>query len=78
MSIYPGPVNRLPSLLPAAVDASIVGPEERHKADMKELMFMGNEVKNSWGTFATPNGSSRRIPKWMAGFARMATGGQSF
>jgi NitT/TauT family transport system substrate-binding protein len=54
--IDPGPVNRLPSLLSGAVDAAIVSPEERYAAldqGMKDLLFIGKEVKNSWGTFAT-------------------------
>jgi NitT/TauT family transport system substrate-binding protein len=54
--IDPGPVNRVPSLLSGAVDAAIVSPEERYATldqGMKDLMFIGKEVKNSWGTFAT-------------------------
>jgi len=50
--IDPGPVNRLPSLLSGAVDAAIVSPEERYAAldqGMKDLVFLGKEVKNSWG-----------------------------
>ena len=76
--IDPGPVNRLPSLLSGAVDAAIVSPEERYKAleqGMKELMFMGNEVKNSWGTFATTEKFIKEQPKLMAGFTRAALKG---
>jgi NitT/TauT family transport system substrate-binding protein len=76
--IDPGPVNRLPALLSGAVDASIVSPEERYKAldqGMKDLMFMGNEVKNSWGTFATSERFIKENPKLMAGFARAALKG---
>jgi ABC-type nitrate/sulfonate/bicarbonate transport system substrate-binding protein len=76
--IDPGPVNRLPSLLSGAVDASIVSPEERYKAldqGMKDLMFMGTEVKNSWGTFATTERFIKEQPKLMAGFARAALKG---
>ena len=54
--IDPVPVNRLSSLLSGAVDAAIVSPEERYAAldqGMKDLLFIGKEVKNSWGTFAT-------------------------
>ena len=54
--IDPGAVNRLSALLSGAVDAAIVSPEERYAAldqGMKDLMFFGKEVKNSWGTFAT-------------------------
>jgi ABC-type nitrate/sulfonate/bicarbonate transport system substrate-binding protein len=68
-----GPVNRLPSLLSGAVDAAIVSPEERYAAldqGMRDLMFIGKEVKNSWGTFATSDRFIKEQPKLMAGFAR--------
>ena len=71
--IDPGPVNRLPSLLSGAVDAAIVSPEERYAAldqGMKDLMFIGKEVKNSWGTFATSDRFIKEQPKVMGGFAR--------
>ena len=71
--IDPGPVNRLPSLLSGAVDAAIVSPEERYLAldqGMKDLMFIGKEVKNSWGTFATSERFIKEQPKLMAGFSR--------
>jgi ABC-type nitrate/sulfonate/bicarbonate transport system substrate-binding protein len=69
----PGPVNRVPSLLSGAVEAAIVSPEERYAVldqGMKELMFMGKEVKNSWGTFATSDRFIKEQPKLMAAFAR--------
>jgi ABC-type nitrate/sulfonate/bicarbonate transport system substrate-binding protein len=71
--VDPGPVNRLPALLSGAVDAAILSPEERYAAldqGMKELMFMGKEVKNSWGTFATSDRFIKEQPKLMTGFAR--------
>jgi NitT/TauT family transport system substrate-binding protein len=71
--IDPGPVNRVPSLLSGAVDAAIVSPEERYATldqGMKDLMFIGKEVKNSWGTFATSDRFIKEQPKLMAGFAR--------
>ena len=71
--VDPGPVNRLPSLLSGAVDAAILSPEERYAAidqGMKDLMFMGKEVKNSWGTIATSDRFIKEQPKVMAGFAR--------
>jgi NitT/TauT family transport system substrate-binding protein len=71
--IDPGPVNRLPSLLSGAVDAAIVSPEERYLAldqGMKDLMFIGKEVKNSWGTFATSERFITEQPKLLAGFSR--------
>jgi ABC-type nitrate/sulfonate/bicarbonate transport system substrate-binding protein len=33
-------------------------------------MFIGKEVKNSWGTFATSDRFIKEQPKLMAGFAR--------
>jgi ABC-type nitrate/sulfonate/bicarbonate transport system substrate-binding protein len=71
--VDPGPVNRLPALLSGTVDGAILSPEERYAAvdqGMKELMFIGKEVKNSWGTFATSDRFIKEQPKLMAGFAR--------
>ena len=71
--IDPGPVNRLPALLAGAVVAAIVSPEERYAAldqGMKDLMFLGKEVKNSWGTFATSDQFIKEQPKLVAGFTR--------
>ncbi len=71
--IDPGAVNRLPALLSGAVDAAIVSPEERYAAldhGMKDLMFFGKEVKNSWGTFATSERFLKEQPKELAGFVR--------
>ena len=69
----PGAVNRLPSLLSGAVDAAIVSPEERYAAldkGMTDLIFIGKEVKNSWGTICTTDRFIKEQPKAMAGFAR--------
>jgi ABC-type nitrate/sulfonate/bicarbonate transport system substrate-binding protein len=74
----PGPVNRVPSLLSGAVDGAIVSPEERYATldqGMKELMFFGKEVKNSWGTIATSERFIKDQPNLMAGFARAALKG---
>jgi NitT/TauT family transport system substrate-binding protein len=71
--VDPGPVNRLPSLLSGAVDAAILSPEERYAAidqGMKDLMFIGKEVRNSWGTIATSDRFIKENPKMMVGFAR--------
>jgi ABC-type nitrate/sulfonate/bicarbonate transport system substrate-binding protein len=54
--IDPGAGNHLPALLSGAVDAAILGAEQRYSAlsaGMQEQLFLGNEVKNSWGTLAT-------------------------
>jgi len=71
--IDPGPVNRLPSLLSGAVDAAIVSPEERYAAldqGMKDILYFGKAVKNSWGTFATSEKFIKEQPKQLAGFVR--------
>lgn len=71
--IDPGPLNRLPSLLSGAADAAIVSPEERYAAldqGMKEIMYLGKELKNSWGTIATSERFLKEQPKLMLGFAR--------
>lgn len=76
--IDPGPVNRLPSLLSGAVDAAIVSPEERYAAldqGMREVVFIGKEVKNSWGTFATSERFMKEQPKQLAGFVRAVVKG---
>ncbi|MGZ8532793.1 MAG: ABC transporter substrate-binding protein [Candidatus Binatia bacterium] len=76
--IDPGPVNRLPSLLSGAVDAAIVSPEERYAAldqGMRDLVFIGKEVKNSWGTFATTERFIKEQPKQLAGFVRAVVKG---
>jgi ABC-type nitrate/sulfonate/bicarbonate transport system substrate-binding protein len=76
--VDPGPVNRLPALLSGTVDGAILSPEERYAAvdqGMKELMFIGKEVKNSWGTFATSDRFIKEQPKLMASFARASLKG---
>ena len=76
--IDPGPVNRLPSLLSGAVDAAIVSPEERYAAldqGMRDLVFIGKEVKNSWGTFATSEKFLKEQPKQLGGFVRAVVKG---
>jgi hypothetical protein len=37
---------------------------------MKDLMYLGKEVKNSWGTVATTDRFIKEQPKLMAGFMR--------
>jgi len=76
--IDPGPVNRLPSLLSGAVDAAIVSPEERYAAldqGMREIVFIGKNVKNSWGNFATSEKFIKGQPKQLAGFVRAVVKG---
>ncbi len=71
--VAPAANNRVPALLSGAVDSAILGTEERYTAlehGMKELMYLGNEVKNSWGTIATSDRFIKEQPKLMAGFMR--------
>lgn len=71
--IDPGPLNRLPALLSGAADAAIVSAEERYQAvdqGMKEFMYLGKELKNSWGTIATSDRFIKEQPKLMLGFCR--------
>ena len=61
-----------------AVDAAIVSPEERYAAldqGMRDLVFIGKEVKNSWGTFATSERFIKEQPKQLAGFVRAVVKG---
>ena len=37
---------------------------------MKELMYLGKEVNNSWGTIATTDRFIKEQPKLVAGFMR--------
>jgi NitT/TauT family transport system substrate-binding protein len=69
----PGVNNQITALLAGAVDASLLSVEQRYAgidAGMKELLYLGNEVKNSWGTLATSDRFIKEQPKLMAGFAR--------
>jgi ABC-type nitrate/sulfonate/bicarbonate transport system substrate-binding protein len=65
--------NRLAILVSGVVEASIVATEDRYPAQdqgMKEVLYFGNEVKNSWGTVATSDRFIKEQPKLMAGFMR--------
>jgi NitT/TauT family transport system substrate-binding protein len=67
--------NQLQALLAGVVDAAIVGVQERYvgvDAGMRELFFLGNEVKNSWGTLASSERLIREQPKQVSGFIRAA------
>ncbi len=69
----PGVGNQAAALLSGAVDAAIVSVEQRYAGidnGMKELMYLGNEVKNSWGTTAASDKFMKEQPKQMAGFMR--------
>ena len=67
------PGQRLPAMMSGAVDAGLLTTEDRFAAldqGMKELMYLGKEVKNSWGTVATTERFIKEQPKLMAGFMR--------
>ena len=68
-----GQGNQLTALLSGGFDAAILSVEQRYIAlekGMKEMFFMGNEVKNSWGTLATTDKLIKENPKMIGGFVR--------
>ncbi|MBM4260716.1 MAG: ABC transporter substrate-binding protein [Deltaproteobacteria bacterium] len=69
----PGQGNQLTALLSGAMDAAVLGIDQRYPAidkGMKELFSFGNEVKNSWGTLATTDRLIKENPKMIAGYLR--------
>src|SRR6266403_2998707 len=55
------------------IDAAVLSVAQRYVAldkGMREMFFMGNEVKNSWGTLATTDKLIKENPKMVAGFMR--------
>lgn len=65
--------NRLAVLTSGVVDASIVGSEDRYPGidlGMRELISIGREVKNSWGTVATSDRFIKEQPKLIGSFMR--------
>lgn len=69
----PGVNNQAMAVMSGAVEAAIVSVEQRYAAldnGMKELLYLGNEVKNSWGTTAASEKFMKEQPKVMAGFMR--------
>lgn len=63
--LAPGANNRVPALVSGAVDGAIISTEERYAArdqGMKEIMFLGKEVKNSWGTVVTSDSFIQQQP----------------
>jgi NitT/TauT family transport system substrate-binding protein len=68
-----GQGNQLAALLGGGFDAAILSVEQRYVAldkGMREMFFMGNEVKNSWGTLATTDKLIKENPKMVGGFMR--------
>jgi ABC-type nitrate/sulfonate/bicarbonate transport system substrate-binding protein len=67
------PGQRLAALQTGTVDAGLLSSEERFAAldqGMKEILYLGKEVKNSWGTVATNDQFIKTKPKLMHGFMR--------
>jgi ABC-type nitrate/sulfonate/bicarbonate transport system substrate-binding protein len=67
------PGQRLAALQSGVVDAGLLSSEERFAAldqGMKEILYLGKEVKNSWGTVATNDQFIKSKPKLMQGFMR--------
>jgi NitT/TauT family transport system substrate-binding protein len=67
------PGQRLAALVSGTVDAGLLSSEERFSAldqGMKEILYLGKEVKNSWGTVATNDQFIKEKPKLMHGFMR--------
>ena len=67
------PGQRLAGLQSGVVDAGLLSSEERFAAldqGMKEILYLGKEVKNSWGTIATNDQFIKMKPKVMHGFMR--------
>jgi NitT/TauT family transport system substrate-binding protein len=67
------PGQRLPAVLSGTVDAGLLSSEERFPAldhGMKDILYLGKEVKNSWGTIATNDTFIKTKPKQMMGFMR--------
>jgi ABC-type nitrate/sulfonate/bicarbonate transport system substrate-binding protein len=65
--------QRLGALTTGVVDAGLLSSEERFAAldqGMKEVLYLGKEVKNSWGTVATNDQFIKEKPKLMHGFMR--------
>ena len=71
--VDPGVGNQVPALISGAVEAAIASVEQRYAgvdSGMKELVYLGNEVKNSWGTTAASDKFIKEQPKLLAGFMR--------
>ena len=70
-----GQGNQLTALLAGTMDAAVLSVEQRYVGldkGMREMFFFGNEVKNSWGTLATPDKLIKENPKMISSFVRAA------
>src|SRR5215813_4317109 len=67
------PGQRLAGIQAGAVDGGLLNSDERFTAldmGMKEILYLGKEVKNSWGTIATNDTFIQTKPKLMLGSMR--------
>ncbi len=67
------PGQRLAGIQAGVVDGGLLNSDERFAAldmGMKELLYLGKEVKNSWGTIATNDNFLKNKPKLMLGSMR--------
>ena len=65
-----GGSNGVRALMAGAVDGVVASTAERYigvPAGFRELSFIGNEVKNSWGTMATTDQLIQEKPKLVPG-----------
>jgi ABC-type nitrate/sulfonate/bicarbonate transport system substrate-binding protein len=68
--VDPGVGNQVPALISGAVEAAIASVEQRYAgvdSGMKELVYLGNEVKNSWGTTAASDKFIKEQPQAAGG-----------
>jgi ABC-type nitrate/sulfonate/bicarbonate transport system substrate-binding protein len=68
-----GTGNSIRALMAGAVDAIVASAGERYAgrpAGFRELAFVGDEVKNSWGTMATTDQLIQENPKLVAGIVK--------
>jgi ABC-type nitrate/sulfonate/bicarbonate transport system substrate-binding protein len=68
-----GGTNGVRALIAGAVDGVVASTAERYigiQAGMRELSFIGSEVKNSWGTMATTDQLIQEKPKLVAGMIK--------
>ena len=69
------PGQRLAALQSGVVEAGLLSSEERFAAldqGMKEILYLGKEVKKSWGTIASSDQFIKEKPRVMHGFMRAA------
>lgn len=68
-----GTGNSIRALMAGSVDAIVASAGERYAGrpgGFRELVFVGDEVKNSWGTMATTDQLIQENPKLVAGIVK--------